>query len=248
MTKKVLIISGLDPSGNAGLLRDLEIAHTFPLETSASVTALTSQNLKNFLKTQTVTPAIFKSQLQSLVPLSQYHAIKIGMLGNEKLIEIFLSFLKRQKNPPIILDPVMESSTGGILLTKKGRQALWDKLLPRVSLWTPNLAEASYYFGKEIRNPAMMQKAAQFFWKTLRVPVLIKGGHAKQKKEKKGKVQDIFIDKKGETWFLFPRHKNKKRGTGCALASLIASFVAVGFPLREAVTQSRSVMQRWLHG
>ncbi|MBI2340053.1 MAG: hydroxymethylpyrimidine/phosphomethylpyrimidine kinase [Deltaproteobacteria bacterium] len=240
---KVLLIAGLDPSGNAGLIRDLEIVHSFPLQAASVVTALTAQNEKKFFFLQAILPGHFENQLCSIAPLSQYRAVKIGMLGNEKLARILVRFIgKEKKRPPIVLDPVIRSSTGGVLLSKKGRKILAEELLPLVSLWTPNLDEASYFSGIEIRNAADMEKGVEALWKKGRVPVLLKGGHLKGEK-----VQDLFFDGAEKTWFIFGRRRAKKlRGTGCALSALIACFMAEGFPLTEAVRQGRIVMQKWI--
>ena len=261
MSKKLLIISGLDPSGGAGLLCDLEIAHTFPIKTSAVVTALTSQNKNKFFKTQVVSGLVFQNQLRAIEPLSQYQAIKIGMLGDEKIVKTLVSSLrearratKQSRNfPKIILDPIIRSSTGGTLLSKSGCKLLFDHLIPLVDLWTPNLDEAFYYCKIPSTPPLAkggkgdLEKMAKFLWSQKKVPIFIKGGHAKTGK----KVTDFFVDENHQSWFVFPRlvraiHELPLRGTGCTLSTLIASFVAIGFPLFEAMKQARCVMQKWL--
>ncbi len=218
------------------------MAFSCRVEVSGVVTALTAQNSKKFYAAQVVRPEIFKKQFQSILPLSQYQAIKIGMLGNEKIIQVLLTVFKKEKKiPPVILDPVLQSSTGGVLLNQQGRILLWKKMLSHVALWTPNLEEASYYYGSKIFTLKHMKEAADDFWNTLRVPVLIKGGHLK------GQPQDLFYDGIRKTLFSFPRVKTKNiRGTGCALSTLITSFVAQGFPLLAAVKEARQVLQGWL--
>lgn len=241
--KKILLIAGFDPSGNAGLIRDLEMAHSFSLKVAAVATALTAQNKKNFFSLQLVSPRHFENQLHSIAPLSQYKAVKIGMLGNEQLVQILVRFLKKEKKlPPIVLDPVLQSSTGGTLLTKKGRDVLWNQLIPLANLWTPNIDEARYFTGKGGRGD--LEKMAEFLWSQKKVPVLIKGGHLKGEK-----VQDLFFNGAKKTWFVFGRHRGHSlRGTGCALSTLIACFCAEGFPLTEAVRQGRITMQNWIQG
>lgn len=235
---KILIIAGFDPSGNAGLLRDLEIVHSFNLKASSAVTALTAQNQKKFLHPQVVEPSVFKNQLLSVAPLSQYRAIKIGMLGNEKIVRVLVHFLKQQKKiPPIVLDPVLSSSTGGELLTKKGKEELWKNLIPLVDLWTPNLDEASFFCGFKLQSPLRMEKASDQLWKKKRIPILLKGGHLK------GDPQDLLKQKDSKTWLIYPRqHVKNLRGTGCALSTLITVHLAQGYPLDKAVKTARQNM------
>ncbi|MBI4411760.1 MAG: hydroxymethylpyrimidine/phosphomethylpyrimidine kinase [Deltaproteobacteria bacterium] len=246
--KKILLIAGLDPSGNAGLLRDLEMVHTFSLQVASVVTALTAQNARKFLALQPVSPRAFELQLRSIAPLSQYNAVKIGMLGNERLVQILIRFLKREKKrPPIVLDPVLRSTTGGSLLNFNGQSLLWKKLVPLVSLWTPNTEEASFFSGLKIRSAKEMEEAAEILRRAKKTPVLIKGGHLKGER-----VQDLYFNGREKTWFVFGRHhvgvhgRAPLRGTGCALSTLIACFLAGGFPVSEAVRQGRVVMQRWI--
>lgn len=246
MKKKILIIAGLDSSGNAGLLRDLQVVahhHSPLLEASAIVTALTSQNKTRFFSTNVISENIFKKQLRAVLPLSQFGAIKIGMLGNENIISILVSFLKKNKPPPLVLDPVFLSSTGGILLTKKGILLLQKKLIPLCSLWTPNWQEASFFSGIKIKSRSDVLIAGLKLWVTYKVPVFIKGF------QEKGKVFDLFITNKKIKWFVYSQLNRKcLRGTGCVLASLIAAEITYGKNIEEAVTRARKLMQRWIKG
>lgn len=241
MSKKILIIAGLDPSGNAGLLRDLEIAASFNIKSSCVVTALTAQNKNKFIKTQVVSPSVFANQMRAILPLSQYDAIKIGMLGDEKIVKNLITFLKKEKRlPPIVLDPVIRSSTGGILLSKKGQEA-FDQLIPLVDLWTPNLHEASFFSNLSVKKSSQMGLAGRIIFKKNSVPVLIKGGHLKNESE------DLFTDGVDEIRLINPRLVIKGlRGTGCTLATMIACFLSYGYPLIDAVKEGRVVMQNWL--
>ncbi len=244
--KKILIISGLDPSGNAGLVRDLEMVSSFKnIKPSSVVTALTAQNEEIFLNSQTVSQKVFGNQLLSVLPFSQYQAIKIGMLGSRPIVRTLSNYLKGEKRKlPIVLDPVLTSSTGGSLLTGSGKKFLWDQLIPLVTLWTPNLAEAEFFYGKPVKTPLEMEKAGHWFFEQNHIPVLIKGGHLQG-----AKPQDLFVADGIRKWMIFPRVKpagDKCRGTGCTLSTLIACFLASGFPLDSAVLQARQVMQGFL--
>ncbi|OGQ08759.1 MAG: hypothetical protein A3G32_06250 [Deltaproteobacteria bacterium RIFCSPLOWO2_12_FULL_40_28] len=240
--QKVLIIAGLDPSGNAGLLRDLRIVQSQKLAASAIVTALTSQNKTRFFSTNVVSENIFKTQLKAICPLSQFGSIKIGMLGNEKIVTHLVSFFKKNKNhPPLILDPVFCSSTGGVLLTKKGILALQKNMIPLCSFWTPNWQEASFFSGIKIKSQSDVLIAGLKLWVNYKVPVCIKGF-----KENK-KVFDLLITDKKIKWFIYPQLNRKGlRGTGCSLASLIAAEIAKGKTVETAVKNGRRLMQGWI--
>lgn len=269
MSNKILIIAGLDPSGNAGIIRDLEIVSGFNLKPSCVITALTAQNKKKFFSAQVVSKTHFKKQLKSVSPLSQYKAIKIGMLGNEEIVQSLVSFLKKERKvPPIVLDPVYQSTTGGALLTQKGKDLLWKRLIPLVTLWTPNLDEASYFSGLVIRSDKDIERVGDILWKEKKTPVFIKGRHSKTK------VKDFYFDGKQKRWFVYsrvytggpPLSATKAladrqrwrppagrragtvplRGTGCALSSLIASEIALGNNLDGALRIARQRMHQWI--
>lgn len=222
MIPKILLISGLDPSGNAGLLRDLQMVYSMGLKVASVVSAVTAQNKRSFFSSHVVSPKIFSQELKSILPLSQYSAIKIGMLGDERVVKTLVLFLKKQKRrPPIVLDPVYRSTTGGSLLATKGRDLLFKELIPLVDLWTPNIEEACYFSGVNILSDDLMEEAAKTLWKKRGRPILIKGRYAKDK------VKDLYFDGRKSTWFVYPRlNRRGLRGTGCAFSTLIACYLA----------------------
>jgi len=231
--KKILLISGIDPSGEAGLLADLEIIFSLNLAAATCVTALTSQNKNQFYKSHCVSPKIFKSNLQALKPLSQFAAIKIGMLGNEKIITILAKELKEFKGP-IILDPVTRSSSGGTLLTLKGQKALVTQILPLVTLWTPNLAEAQLYLKQDLSQHSASE-IANLLFKKYKIAVYFKGGHLK------GNPVDVFDNGQHLIELKQTRLNKKLRGTGCRLATLLTGHAA----LKKPFTKARLI--KWRH-
>lgn len=239
---KILFIAGLDPSGNAGLLRDLEIAGRFPLRLSAIATALTSQNCDSFFSANVVMRSVLKAQWRSVAPLEPLRAVKIGMLGDETVVETLANLFGRmKKKPKIVLDPVCESTTGGILLTRKGREALWKRLVSMAAIWTPNMAEASFFSGIQIDSRASMEKAGLILWNAKKVPVLVKGYHHDRL------VEDLFVDSGRKMRLTFPELKlEKPRGTGCALSTFIACRLALGFPVADAVKKGRKDLADWM--
>jgi len=218
---KLLIIAGLDPTGEAGLLRDFSVAQKMGVQAAGIVTALTCQSNQQFFHLQPVAAQELRNQLTSLGTPCEFNAIKIGMMGNEKLVAVLVKWLKSSKNrPPIVLDPVLQSTSGGTLLTIKGRKILWERLLPLCDLWTPNLPE--FYYFKNVIASAAKQSST-------RTSTLLKGGHSSSK------IIDIFMSAKSRIEFIKKRWKQRVRGTGCALSTLIACHLAQGKSLEGSV-------------
>jgi hydroxymethylpyrimidine/phosphomethylpyrimidine kinase len=142
--------------------------------------------------------------------------------------------------PPLVVDPVIRSSTGGVLLDEKGVASLRDVLLPKVSLVTPNLFEAADLTGLEITTLADMKEAAKYLVELGAKAVLIKGGHLKG-----NELHDVFLDNAGlEKVFVGKKIGSADvRGTGCALASLIAAHIGKGLEMIDAVEQARNLLR-----
>src|SRR5690349_21676354 len=119
--KPLLIIAGLDPTGNAGILRDFEIARSQKIKTAGIVSALTAQSDSKFYGMKKSCSSEIKKQLKALSPLNRFGAVKIGMLGNAAMIQDLAHHLKTYKGW-IVVDPVLKSSSGGKLMSKKETQ------------------------------------------------------------------------------------------------------------------------------
>ncbi len=245
-SKPILLIGGIDPSGHAGLLRDINISSSVGCKSQILVTALTAQNAKKYSGTYPVPLKVIEAQLKSLGPLNQFGAIKTGMLVDDKIINLLGRILKQQKQlPPIVIDPVIWSTTGGELLTPKGCAALFKKLLPMATLWTPNIDEAVYFSGFKIKNRNDVEKAANELCHNVgarrAVPVLIKGGHLK------GDAHDYFFDGKKGQWLEHTRLPLKNpRGMGCRLATLIACELSMKKNAASAIKAARIKLENIL--
>ncbi|MBX7147772.1 hydroxymethylpyrimidine/phosphomethylpyrimidine kinase [bacterium] len=234
---KVLVIAGLDPLGYSGLLRDTSMIHHLGFQSAAIVTALTSQTKTKFYKAQPANSTQLKNQLRATLPFSQYKAIKLGMLGNEKIVTTLAKTLKKNKYPFLVADPVFKSSSGGTLLTPKGISIFLKKLLPLCHIWTPNLHEASLILKRPVTSSEHMYAALFELYNTYHVPLLLKGGHLKSK------IIDLYYDGKEIIEFRHKRVDKKTRGTGCALASLIAGFYAQKRNIKKAVIAAEQKLQ-----
>jgi hydroxymethylpyrimidine/phosphomethylpyrimidine kinase len=165
-------------------------------------------------------------------------AIKIGMLAGAPTVRAVVAALAERGRAPVVLDPVLQSSTGRPLLDEAGRRVLLERLLPLVDLLTPNLPEAEALLGRPVRGIAGMKAAARELRDRGAGAVLLKGGH------RSGTAATDVFSGDGETLLLSAPWVDSEdtRGTGCVLSTACACFLAQGFPLPEAVRRGKDVV------
>jgi hydroxymethylpyrimidine/phosphomethylpyrimidine kinase len=240
----VLVIAGFDPSGGAGIAADLKTISAHNLYGVAAMTALTVQSTKGVVSVHPIPSATLRAQLDALVADVKPMAIKIGMLANRGNAQVVAEFLDGHKFTNIVLDPVIKPSSGGIdLLDAGGVKYLTDEMLKRANLVTPNIAEASLLSGLPIKDLAGMEAAARKIVERGAKAVIVKGGHME-------KPVDVLFD--GTEMFTFGGDQVKTlntHGSGCTFASAIASQLATGRALREAVLLAKTYVQKAIeHG
>jgi hydroxymethylpyrimidine/phosphomethylpyrimidine kinase len=240
----VLVIAGFDPSGGAGIAADLKTISAHNLYGVAAMTALTVQSTKGVVSVHPIPSATLRAQLDALVEDVKPVAIKIGMLANRGNAQVVAEFLDSHRFTNIVLDPVIKPSSGGIdLLDAGGVKFLTEELLKRANLVTPNIAEAALLSGLPIKDLAGMEAAARKIVERGAKAVIVKGGHME-------KPVDVLFD--GTEMFTFGGDQVKTlntHGSGCTFASAIASQLATGRPLREAVTLAKTYVQKAIeHG
>lgn len=235
----VLTIAGSDSSGGAGIQADVKSISAHELMAATVITSITAQNSKGVQAVYDLSAEEVDAQLQAVLADGRPAAAKTGMLGNEHLVECVARRLKRARIKNLVVDPVIQSSTRKTLLSKKGVEVLKEKLLPLALVVTPNLSEAEILSGVRIKRPQDRLKAAKAIHKLGARNVLIKGGHAK------GNADDFFFDGKRHEIFEGTRiGKIDWHGTGCVLSSAIASNLALGLALPDAVQKAKSTV-RW---
>jgi hydroxymethylpyrimidine/phosphomethylpyrimidine kinase len=240
----VLVIAGFDPSGGAGIAADLKTISAHNLYGVAAMTALTVQSTKGVVSVHPIPSATLRAQLDALMADVKPVAIKIGMLANRGNAQVVAEFLDAHKFTNIVLDPVIKPSSGGIdLLDAGGVKFLTEELLKRANLVTPNIAEASLLSGLPIKDLAGMEAAARKIVERGAKAVIVKGGHME-------KPVDVLFD--GTEMFTFGGDQVKTlntHGSGCTFASAIASQLATGRALREAVLLAKTYVQKAIeHG
>jgi len=239
---RVLVVAGLDPSGGAGLVADLEAIRAAGAKGWAVAAALTFQGPRGAVGFEPVSEAALLAQIDALLAgRERPRAVKTGMLGSATLARALADRLRVPplRRVPVVVDPVLAASSGAPLLDTGG-VAPGEALLPllaRAWLVTPNLPELHALTGDDVSTDAAAIRAAG------RLParaVLVKGGH------REGAPVDLLVEDGRVVRFAGRRRIGTARGTGCRLASATAAFLAAGVPLEEAVRRAKRIVERYL--
>ncbi len=235
---RVLCIAGSDSSGGAGVQADLKTISALGCYGMTVITALTSQNTQGVTAIHAVPPDFVGDQITAVIEDIGADAVKIGMLFSSEIIQVVCNFLNDHSLQNIVLDPVMASQSGKQLLQDEAVISLKSFLLPKVDLLMPNLPEAEILLGHRIQGEEEIQKAACDLSRMGCDNILIKGGHLEGMDTTDwlylGK-QDRFIRFQGSRVETVNDH-----GTGCTLSSAVASFLAKGMALEDAVQSAKS--------
>ena len=236
--KRILVIAGSDSSAGAGLQADLKTAQSFGVYAQTAVTAVTVQNTRGVGAIAPMTPDMVRGQIAAALEDIGADAIKIGMLVNGAIAAAVADALD-QVDLPLVLDPVLLSTSGAVLLDAHGIEILKSRLLPRATLLTPNMPETEMLTGIAAINEHGVRNAAQAFALGGVSNVLFKGGHGDG-----AIVRDVLVEGGVQTVFTAPRQDTRHtHGTGCTLASAIACGLAEGRTLADAVGRAHAYVQ-----
>jgi hydroxymethylpyrimidine/phosphomethylpyrimidine kinase len=239
----VLLIAGTDSSGGAGLVRDLATLAHFGVDARCVVTAVTAQSDTRVTAVHPVPEEIIRAQLDAALATGPADAIKVGMLGTQAAVDAVQAGLP-QRGPAVVLDPVLVSSSGGVLLAPAGQRALKELLLPRVTLLTPNIPEAAALLGEPVaQDDEALIGQAQRLLALGPAAVLLKGGHGSG-----AQAVDYLVEPRRVQLLACQRLPGTRRGTGCTLASGVAAGLAAGYSLREACERARAYVLTRLAG
>ena len=232
----VLVIAGSDSSGGAGIARDVQTLAHFGVAALCALTAVTAQSDAQLTAVHLVPPDMVRAQIEAAFATRQAGAIKIGMLGRRATVLAVAASLATREPLPLVLDPVLASSSGGELLDAAGQAALCETLLPRTTLLTPNIPEAAALLGTpRARTEDELLRQAEALLALGPRAVLLKGGHG----EGAVAVDLLLIRAEGLQRLSAPRCDATRRGTGCALSSAIAAGLAAGAALPEACARAK---------
>lgn len=237
----VLSIAGFDGSGGAGLQADIKTISALGCYATTVLTALPVQNTTGVTQVFPIPAEVVEAQLLSILSDIPPHAIKIGMVHNTAIVALIAKVLKNFPQIPIILDPVMLASSGDTLIKQESIQALQELLFPLAAIITPNLDEASLLTGKKIDSLEKMYLEVPSVMALGVERVLLKGGHLNTEV-----LTSLYLESGAEpTAYEYPKlHTLNTHGTGCSLASAIASKTAVGYKMETAVALAQDYVYR----
>lgn len=231
-----LTIAGSDSSGGAGIQADLKTMLANHVYGMSAITALTAQNTTGVIDIMEVTPEFLAEQLDSIFTDIKPDAVKTGMVSSSQLIDIIADKLREYKAVNIVVDPVMVATSGAKLICDDAMETLKKKLLTLATVITPNIPEGEVLAGMKITSKEDMVTAAEKISNTYGCSVLLKGGHSLND------ANDLLVEQgKEPVWFMGRRIANTNtHGTGCTLSSAIASNLAKGKSLEEAVKGAKN--------
>jgi hydroxymethylpyrimidine/phosphomethylpyrimidine kinase len=241
----VLSIAGTDPSGGAGIHADIKAISATASYAAAVITILVAQNTQGVQAIQEIPLPFIQQQIDAVFTDLSLAAVKLGMLYKEEIIHLIAKNLKKYRPPFIVLDPVMTAQSGDLLLKTNAITALMN-LFPLATLITPNIPETEILLDKKISNQQDMQSAATLLANTHKVSVLLKGGHLTGSDS-----PDIFHDyAQGKIYYFDSPRINTlhTHGTGCTLSSAIASYLAQGHDLYQAIRKAKTYLHQAIEG
>lgn len=235
MKGRVLIIAGSDPSGGAGIQADIKTVTALGGYAATAITALTVQNTKGVSAVHPVAPELIRAQIEAVMSDIGADAIKIGMIGDITTAQLIGDFLKDAAlSIPVVLDPVLVATSGDALAGDGVAATIRDVLAPLATIITPNTQEAAALTGVVVANDAGMIAAGETLVALGASAALVKGGHMAG-----DEVVDVLADASGVRSFRNRRlSTTSTHGTGCTLASAIATGLAQGFNLAAAVERA----------
>ncbi len=237
--KRVLTIAGSDSGGGAGIQADLKAITVLGGYGLSVLTALTAQNTVGVEAVHLVPPDFVAAQIDAVLGDIGADGAKTGMLATAEIIEIVAAKVEEYDLAPLVVDPVMVAKSGDSLIDQAAKEALKDKLLPLATLITPNLPEAEELTGRKIDSEEDMREAARALADLGATNVLIKGGHLE------GEPVDILYDSRRFRRFPGYRVETKNsHGTGCTLSAALATLLAQGLELDEAVARAKSFITK----
>lgn len=234
---RVLAIGGSDSGGGAGIEADIKTITVLGGYAMTAITAVTVQDTHRIWAVDRVSPSTVRLAIEAAFQDIGVDAVKTGMLADAAVISIIGAALP--SGIPIVVDPVLVSTSGTVLMPDDAFQAMKQELLPRVDLITPNLPEAATLTGLKVETAAEIRAAGAALRAMGAKAVLIKGGH------RDGNAMiDTLMTAEGAWEFSLPRVVTRHtHGTGCALASAIATGLGQGMALAEAVDRAKHFVQ-----
>ncbi len=231
----VLVLSGLDPSGGAGIQADIQAITALGCHPLPVLSCLTVQDTRNVYGAEAIDPDLIHRQLETLAGDSPIHAVKTGALGSAEIVDVLVDFLGRHPGIPLITDPVIKAAGGGDLADEALIARMKDRLFPLAEMLTPNGIELEMLGGSGDPDTAALR-----LLETGCLSVLGTGGH--------GTGEDIinvlYTRDQTPKEFHVERIGGEYHGTGCTLAASIAAGRAGGLGIQAAIGQAQNFVSR----
>ena len=244
--KVALTIAGSDSGGGAGIQADIKSMQANGVFATSVITAITAQNTQAVTNAMDIPLDMIAAQIDAVFDDFDIQATKTGMLSSAEIIALVAEKVKQWHISPLVVDPVMISTSGYSLLKEDAQENLKRLLIPLATLVTPNAHEAAHLTGLEIDKVADAEEAARRIFDLGPAAVLVKGGHLSGEKE----AVDVFYDGDSFAYFHAPFIDTPHtHGTGCTYASAIAANLAKGLSLTTAIEKAKTyVTEAIRHG
>jgi hydroxymethylpyrimidine/phosphomethylpyrimidine kinase len=232
----VLSIAGSDSGGGAGIQADLKAFARCGVHGMTAVTAITAQNTVGVSAVEAVSPRLIVAQVEAVAEDIGIDAVKIGMLGTAATVEAVVEALSLVGGAPVVIDPVMVAESGAVLLDDEAREALVERLLPLVTVATPNIPEARELVRAE--GPLGAEGLSRLVRDVVALgprAAVVTGGHSER-------LVDLFCDGERVIEIAGDHHPDgAAHGSGCTHSSALAAFLARGAEPLEAARRAREV-------
>ena len=239
MIGRVLVVAGSDSGAGAGIQADIKTVAALGGYATTAITALTAQSTEGVAGIFPVPPEFVRAQMAAVLDDIGADSVKTGMLHNAGVIDAVAGVIEEQAAAlPLVVDPVMISTSGSRLLDAAAIEALRGRLIARAAVLTPNLPEAEALTGTSVATLDEMKRAAERLRRMGPATVLVKGGHLPG-----DLVEDVICSEDGITILSSPRIATRHtHGTGCTLASAIAVGLAQGLAPLPAIRRARDYL------
>jgi len=240
--KRVLTIAGSDSGGGAGIQADIKTISACGCYAMSAITAITVQNTIGVSDVYPVPPEAIDGQISSVLDDIGADAVKIGMLHSSEVIQTVTNALMKYNLTNLVLDPVMVATSGDKLLQDDAIETLRNTLMPIVRVITPNIPEAEILLGQKINSQHELLQAAKKLSLNGKVSVMLKAGHLTDIE-----LVDVLYNVEDDNILTLKSKRvstKNTHGTGCTLSSAIASFLAYGLPLDDAVKNAKKYIDQ----
>lgn len=236
--KKILTIGGSDPTAGAGVQMDLKVFEALGVYGLCVITAVTVQNTKEFVSVNPLPKEIISEQFEIILNDIKVDGVKTGLLFSKDTIQCVIEYIKKYEIKTLVVDPIVKSSTGALLIEKDGLEVLKNELIPVSSAVTANVPEAEILTKVNIKKISDMYKAAEILYRMGTSIAVIKGGHLQEK------ALDVIFDGKNFHLYESERLLGEFHGTGCAFSSAFISFLSLGYEPKEALKYSKNLVKK----